>query len=306
MTSHRVLKILLLLFFTVYAVSPVAIDISAQSLSKITATAAPSFTATLYMVEILFGPLSGGEDETDAQDPARHVLVFKKKALHRGRYDAVHRHCSGVKHCLIPPVADPAPPALGWSAAPRGRMCRRSSAPLPTFSGRSPPSWSSSIEAGSGGLPPEPSSARKENLMGIFDKLLGRGKDFPQLEPSHPAAARLGALKEQLEPFVKKVSDKLEIVPLDQEAVVFVGEPPDAFGAAWIRRGGVSNFKKLMQDRKLPPDQVQMLSDRLRDAYVRSKDEPRYAAVVAEKLVVITPSEILERDVAQIFRQLAG
>ena len=142
--------------------------------------------------------------------------------------------------------------------------------------------------------------------MGIFDKLMGKGKEYPALEPSHPATARLGSIKDQLEPFVKQVSDKLEIVPLEKEAVVFVGKPPDAFGAAWIQGGKVSNFKTLMQDRKLPPDQIQLLSDKLRDAYVRSKDAPRYAAMVANKQVLVTPSEALEKDVTQIFRQLAG
>jgi hypothetical protein len=141
--------------------------------------------------------------------------------------------------------------------------------------------------------------------MGFLDKLIGKGKDYPPLEPNHPAAVRLGAIQPQLEPFVKKVTDKLEIVPLDKEAVIFVGRPPDAFGAAWVHEGKVENFKTLMQDRKLPPDQVQLLSDKLRDAYVRSKDAPRYAALVAEKQVVVTPSETLEKDVAQVFRQLS-
>ena len=142
--------------------------------------------------------------------------------------------------------------------------------------------------------------------MGFLNKLMGKGKDYPPLEPTHPANARLGAIKEQLEPFVKQVSDKLEIVPLDREAVIFVGKPPDAFGAAWIQGGRVANFKTLMQERKLPPDQIQMLSDKLREVYVRSMDAPRYAAVVAEKQVIVTPSESLERDVIQIFRQLGG
>jgi hypothetical protein len=142
--------------------------------------------------------------------------------------------------------------------------------------------------------------------MGFLDKLIGKDRDYPPLEPTHPAAARLGAIQPQLEPFVKKVTDKLEIVPLDKEAVIFVGKPPDAFGAAWVHEGKVENFKTLMQDRKLPPDQVQLLSDKLRDAYVRSKDAPRYAARVAEKQVIVTPSETLERDVAQVFRQLSA
>jgi hypothetical protein len=142
--------------------------------------------------------------------------------------------------------------------------------------------------------------------MGIFDKLLGKGANYPPLDPSSTAASRLGAIQQHLEPFVKQVSDKLEIVPLDREAVVFIGKPPDAFGAAWVRNGKVLNFKTLMQDKKLPLDQVQLLSDKLRDAYVRSKETGRYSAQIGGKTVIVTPSESLEHDVARIFQELGA
>jgi hypothetical protein len=141
--------------------------------------------------------------------------------------------------------------------------------------------------------------------MGIFDKLLGKGAAYPSLDPASPAATRLSGLQGQLEPFVKQVSDKIEIVPLDQEAAVFIGKPPDAFGAAMVRDGKILNFKTLMQDKKLPPDQVQILSDKLREAYVRSKNAGRYSAAVAGKPIVVTASDSLARDVAGIFRELS-
>jgi hypothetical protein len=142
--------------------------------------------------------------------------------------------------------------------------------------------------------------------MGIFDKLLGKGQNYPPLDPASPAASRLNTLQQQLEPFVKQVSDKMEIVPLEKEAVVFIGKPPDAFGAAWVHNGKISNFKTLMQDKKLPPDQVQLLSDKLRDAYVRSKDAGRFSAAIAGKTVIVTPSEALERDVTKVFQELGA
>ena len=142
--------------------------------------------------------------------------------------------------------------------------------------------------------------------MGIFDKLLGKGRNYPPLDPASPAASRLGAIQQHLEPFVKQVSDKLEIVPLEKEAVVFIGKPPDAFGAAWVHNGKISNFKTLMQDKKLPPDQVQLLSDKLREAYVRSREAGRYSAAIGGKTVIVTPSESLEHDVARIFQELGA
>lgn len=142
--------------------------------------------------------------------------------------------------------------------------------------------------------------------MGIFDKILGKGQSYPPLDPASPAASRLSTLLQQLEPFVKQVSDKMEIVPLEKEAVVFIGKPPDAFGAAWVHNGKISNFKTLMQDKKLPPDQVQLLSDKLRDAYVRSKETGRFSTAIAGKTIVVTPSEALERDVTKIFQELGA
>lgn len=142
--------------------------------------------------------------------------------------------------------------------------------------------------------------------MGLFDKILGKSQDYPPLDPSSRAAARLGNLQQHLEPFVKKVSDKMEIVPLEKEAVVFIGKPPDAFGAAWVRNGTILNFKTLMQDKKLPPDKVQLFSDRLRDAYVRSREAHRYSAAIGGKTIIVTPSESLEQDVAGIFLELSA
>jgi len=142
--------------------------------------------------------------------------------------------------------------------------------------------------------------------MGLFDKILGKGRNYPPLDPASQAAARLNTLEQILEPFVKEVADKLEIVPLEKEAVVFIGKPPDAFGAAWVHNGKISNFKTLMQEKKLPVDQTQLVSDKLREAYVRSKDAGRFSAEIAGKTVVVTPSESLERDVTRIFQELGA
>jgi hypothetical protein len=142
--------------------------------------------------------------------------------------------------------------------------------------------------------------------MGILDKILGKGQNYPPLDPASPAASRLSAIQQLLEPFVKQVSDRLEIVPLDREAVVFIGKPPDAFGAAWVHDGKISNFKTLMQEKKLPADQFQLVSDRLRDAYVRSRETDRFSAAIGGKTIVVTPSESLERDVTKIFQELGA
>ena len=143
--------------------------------------------------------------------------------------------------------------------------------------------------------------------MGLFDKLMGKkDQDYPPLDPANPAVKRIENIRAHLEPFVQKVSDKIEIVPLEKEAVMFIGKPPDAFGAAWVHDGKISNFKTLMLDKKLPPDQVQLLSDKLRDAYVRSKEVPRFSTTISGKTIVVTPSETLEHEVAKVFQELGS
>jgi hypothetical protein len=141
--------------------------------------------------------------------------------------------------------------------------------------------------------------------MSLLGKLFGGEKEerLP-LDPSSTAAARLERHRRTIEEFARKVHDKLELVPGERAVYVFIGKPPDMFGIAWLESGEEHNFKRLMKDKGLSQAQVQIRSDELRAAYVRSKDEPRYTAEFGGKHVLVTPSPALERDVVEIIHRV--
>lgn len=140
--------------------------------------------------------------------------------------------------------------------------------------------------------------------MGFLGKLFGSEKEHQPLDPSSRAAARLERNRPTIEEFAKKVHDKLELVPGERAIYVFVGRPPDAFGIAWLEKGEEHNFKRLMQEKGLSQREVQVRSDELRAAYVRSKDAPRYSLDVGGKHVLVTPSETLEREIVDIIHRV--
>jgi hypothetical protein len=140
--------------------------------------------------------------------------------------------------------------------------------------------------------------------MGFLGKLFGSEQEHQPLDPASPAARRLERDKGVLEEFAHKVHDKLEFVPGSRATYVFIGKPPDAFGIAWIEYGEEHNFKRLMKDKGLSQAQVQVRSDELRQAYLRSKDEPRYRADVGGKHVLVTPSSRLEEELVEIIHRV--
>jgi hypothetical protein len=140
--------------------------------------------------------------------------------------------------------------------------------------------------------------------MGFLGKLFHTEKDHPPLDPSSPAATRLQRDRAALEEFAHRVHDKLELVPGERATYVFIGKPPDAFGIAWIEYGEEHNFKRLMKDKGLSQREVQIRSDELRSAWVRSREEPRYAMDVGGKHVLVTPSATLERELVDIIHRV--
>lgn len=142
--------------------------------------------------------------------------------------------------------------------------------------------------------------------MGLLSGLFGGEKERPPLDRTSPAFARIERDREMLEGFAKRVQDKLEIVPGDRGAYVFVGKPPKTFGVVWFHDGVEQNFKLLMKEKGLSAATVQILSDQLRDAYARTQQEPRFSHELAGRKVLVTPSAELQRDVAQIIGSIAA
>jgi hypothetical protein len=140
--------------------------------------------------------------------------------------------------------------------------------------------------------------------MGFLGKLFGGEQDRHPLDPTSAAATRLERDRAVLEPFARKVHDKLELVPGTRATYVFIGRPPDAFGIAWIEHGEEHNFKRLMSEKGLSQREAQVRSEELRAAYVRSKEEPRYTTDLGGKHVLVTPSATLERELVDVIHRV--
>lgn len=135
--------------------------------------------------------------------------------------------------------------------------------------------------------------------MGLFDKLFG-GSDYPELDPSSPASARLQGVQAPLSSLAEKTKDRLEVVPAQGKAFVFVGKPPKQFGLAWVEGGSVCNLKSYLDEHKVDKKRALKLVEALTDAYRRSQDSPRYTAQVSGHKFVVTPSDRLAGEVEQV------
>lgn len=142
--------------------------------------------------------------------------------------------------------------------------------------------------------------------MGLFDKLVGGGKEYPPLDASSAAAKSIAGVRQHLEDFARQVSDQLELVPADGTMYVFIGKPPKKFGIVWIQGGKVHNFKSLTAEKNLPATTFQILSDKLRDAYEKSGTTDKYSTNIGGRKVIVNPSDTLSKEVHDIIQEVSG
>lgn len=140
--------------------------------------------------------------------------------------------------------------------------------------------------------------------MSLFSNLFSSKPDYPAMDPSSAAAARIAQVKTELGELAGQVKDPLEVVPAEQAAYVFIGKPPKRFGLAWIHDGKISGLKAIVDEHDLKPAEVAKVMDQLRDAYERNADVNRFTATVQNRDVVVTPSARLESEVHQIIDRL--
>ena len=138
--------------------------------------------------------------------------------------------------------------------------------------------------------------------MGFLEKLFSKEKNFPELEASSQTARRIDRFRHDLENLAREVSDPLEVVPTDDTAYVFIGKPPRKFGVAWIRDGKINNFKTLAREEGIPEMKLQLISERIREAYQKSDSARRFSASIADQKVTVTESQSLAREIGEIIR----
>lgn len=140
--------------------------------------------------------------------------------------------------------------------------------------------------------------------MGFFDKFKSKDIEYPELDKSSPAAQLLGNIKNPLENFAAQVKDPLEIIPSKDTSYVFVGKPPKVFGFVWVQKDTVFNMKKVVAEKGIPMTEFQLLSDEIRDAYIKNQATDRFKASIGGKSIVVTPSENLARDLENVIRKI--
>ena len=121
----------------------------------------------------------------------------------------------------------------------------------------------------------------------------------PPLDPTSAAAARIAARSAQLEPLVRKIHVRLELVPAADTVYVFLDKPPGAFGLAWFENGREMNFTSLKADQGVSQGRIQILSKKLSTAYKKSAGTARYAMTIAGREVLVTPSDVLVAAIRQ-------
>ncbi|MFC1549479.1 hypothetical protein ACFL4R_01250 [Nitrospirota bacterium] len=141
--------------------------------------------------------------------------------------------------------------------------------------------------------------------MGLLDKLLGKGKDYPPLDESAPAFAQLDGVRENLAKLASDINDNMEIVPADQAAYVYFGKPPKMFGISWIHEGRIVNVKTLVDEKGFSPSALQHLTELLKGAYEDHQNEDRFSYGLGEKKVTVIPSAGLASDVGRIIEKIS-
>jgi len=136
--------------------------------------------------------------------------------------------------------------------------------------------------------------------MGFLEKIFGGDKNYPALEANTSVAKKLAAIKDPLEKLSEKVKEPMEVIPADDSAFVFIGNPPKNFGMAWVEEGRVHNFKTLSEEKNVSQKQLLKIVDALAEAYKQTDIKSRYSATIGGKVVTVTPSQDLGREVKNI------
>ena len=137
--------------------------------------------------------------------------------------------------------------------------------------------------------------------MGLLGGLFGKKEEqHPPLDASSEAARDLDSVKAQLATLTTQVPDRIEVMPAEGAAYVFIGTPPKKFGIAWIEGGELHNFKTLLAGRGASPITVERLSNQLRELYAETEGTQRFSYMLGERQIVITPSRDLSGKISQL------
>jgi len=140
--------------------------------------------------------------------------------------------------------------------------------------------------------------------MGFLSNLFSKSPDYPDLDPASSAASQVAAVEGQLDELAGRVKDRIEVIPSDGTAYVFLGKPPKKMGLAWIHEGEISGLNELVKEHGLTQAQIGRIMAELGSAYERSVSADRFTATAHGRPIVVTPSEQLESEVHEIIDRI--
>lgn len=137
--------------------------------------------------------------------------------------------------------------------------------------------------------------------MGFLSSVFGEKKSaHPPLDRDSVAGRRIAQRQLELEAFIRKVKDRVELVPAQETTYVFVGKPPGSFGVVWIAGGREQSLKSRMQEHGLSAADAQIVSDQLREVYRAHLNEERFQMEIGGTTVLVTPSDQLAADLRRV------
>lgn len=139
--------------------------------------------------------------------------------------------------------------------------------------------------------------------MGLLKSIVG-GEEYPPLPDNSYAIERIRKVQTELQQLASETRDRIEVVPAEHSAYVFIGKPPKKFGMAWIAGGRITNLGELARQRNFSPITLEKIEDDLSDAYKRSESDRRFTCDIDGQEVIVTPSESLESDVHRTIQAL--
>lgn len=139
--------------------------------------------------------------------------------------------------------------------------------------------------------------------MGLLKNLVG-GENHPPLPSDSYAVKRVGSVLNELRQLASETKGRIEIVPAEHSAYVFIGKPPKKFGMAWIADGKVANLGELARQKNFSPITLEKIEDELSVAYKRSESDQRFSYDISGQQIVVTPSRDLENEVHDIIQGL--
>ncbi len=141
--------------------------------------------------------------------------------------------------------------------------------------------------------------------MGLFGKIFSKGEELPSIDSSLPEFNTVKMYEKHLEKLSGSVDKSLEVLPCEDKAFVFIGNPPIQFGIAWVKDKYVFNLKGVAKEKGLKPAELQKISEDIRSSYEQNINNlKKYKMDIPNGTITVVASQSLGSDISKILSGL--